>query len=79
MPQSSNCGAMTTGMNCTAWNSVRANALHSSPSPTPRIALTMAMANTSAGLPAVSRPNSQNETMQAKVACAAAAIENAVP
>ena len=31
------------------------------------------------GLPAVSRPRNQNDTMHAIVACAAAAIENAVP
>ena len=39
----------------------------------------IAMTNTRTGLPAVSRPRSQNDTMQASVACAAAAIENAVP
>ncbi len=66
-------------MNCTAWNSVRAKALHNRPSPTPSTALMIAMRNTSPGLPAVSSPRNQNETMQARVACAAAAIENAVP
>ena len=39
----------------------------------------MAIANTRAGLPAVSRPSSQNEITHASVACAAAAMENAVP
>ena len=39
----------------------------------------IAMTNTRIGLPAVSRPSSQNDTTHARVACAAAAIENAVP
>jgi hypothetical protein len=39
----------------------------------------IAIRNTRIGLPAVSNPRNQNETMQARVAWAAAAIENAVP
>ena len=39
----------------------------------------MAIRKTSAGLPAVSKPNSQNATTQASVACTAAAMLNAVP
>ncbi len=39
----------------------------------------IAMMNTRIGLPLVSRPRNQNDTMHASVACAAAAIENAVP
>ena len=39
----------------------------------------IAMTNTQNGLPLVSKPSSQNDTTQARVACAAAAIENAVP
>ncbi|CFE45765.1 Uncharacterised protein [Mycobacterium tuberculosis] len=58
---------------------MRAKALHNRPSPTPKTALTIAIANTHTGLPAVSKPRNQNATMQASVACAAAAIENAVP
>ena len=37
-PHSSSCGRTTAGMNCTAWNSVRANALTKSPRAMPRSA-----------------------------------------
>ena len=47
--------------------------------PTASTALTIAMTNTHTGLPAVSKPSSQNDTMHATIACAAAAIEKAVP
>lgn len=70
---------MTSGMNWTAWNSVRAKALHRSPSPTPSTALTMAMPITRSGLPAVSKPRNQNATTHARLAWAAAASEKAVP
>src|SRR3990172_4816840 len=36
-PQSRICGSTKAGMNCTAWNSVRANALANRPSAMPRI------------------------------------------
>jgi len=42
-------------------------------------ALTTAITNTQNGLPAVSKPSNQNDTLHAKIACTAAAIENAVP
>ncbi len=58
---------------------MRANALQSRPRPTPSTALTIAITNTHTGLPAVSKPSNQNDTMHAKMAWAAAAIENAVP
>ena len=38
-PQSRICGSSTAGMNCTAWNSLVANALRNSPSATPSSAL----------------------------------------
>ena len=37
-PHSRNCGKISAGMNCTAWNSVRASELDASPIVTPRIA-----------------------------------------
>ncbi len=37
-PQSSNCGSTIAGMNCTAWNSVVANALTNRPSAIPSVA-----------------------------------------
>jgi hypothetical protein len=48
-------GSTITGMNCTAWNSVRANALASSPSATPSTASTTAMSTTSQIEPVTSR------------------------
>ena len=45
-PQRKNCGSTITGMNCTAWNSVRANALASSPRATPSTASATAMRTT---------------------------------
>ncbi|CNH51142.1 Uncharacterised protein [Mycobacterium tuberculosis] len=39
----------------------------------------IAITNTHSGLPTVVKPNNQNDTTQAKMACAAAAIEKAVP
>ena len=54
-PQRSICGRTTTGMNCTAWNSVRANALQNRPSATPSTALAIAIRMTSPTLPLVFR------------------------
>ena len=79
IPASSNCGTITTGMNCTAWNSVRAKALASKPNPTPSTALMTAIRITHAGLPWVLNPSSRKATAQASAAWAAAASENAVP
>src|ERR1035437_682905 len=47
MPQSSSCGRMNAGMNCTAWNSVDARALSESPSAVPSKASTTATTTTS--------------------------------
>src|SRR5918999_1850452 len=49
-------------MNCTAWNSVRANALTKRPSAIPSTALQIAIAITSATEPSVSSPSSPNAT-----------------
>ena len=46
------------GMNCTAWNSVVANALLSRPRAMPSTAPRIAVAATSQGLPGVYRPSS---------------------
>ena len=78
-PHSSSCGTTTTGMNCTAWNSVRAKALQNRPSATPSTALTTAIRTTSPALPAVSRPSSQYAAPAATAACTAAASPNAMP
>ena len=54
-PHSRNCGSTKAGMNCTAWNSVRANPLASRPSAVPSTAsATATITSTHAG-PARSR------------------------
>ncbi len=69
----------STGMNCTAWNSVRANALHNSPRETPSTATSTAVTSTHATDPALVTPSSQNATAHASPAWSAAATENALP
>ncbi len=78
-PQSSSCGATTTGMNCTAWNSVRAKALQSRPSATASTAFSAAIMMTRALLPAVCRPKTQYATAEAMPACTAPASPKAMP
>ncbi len=78
-PHNSSCGMTITGMNCTAWNSVRANALHNRPRATPRTAFSTAMRITQNALPCVVRLRNPERTPHASAACAAAAIEKAVP
>ncbi|GAB3335898.1 hypothetical protein GCM10027452_09310 [Micromonospora halotolerans] len=78
-PQSSSWGATTTGMNCTAWNSVRAKALQNRPSATASTALIAAIMITSPMLPAVVRPNTQYATAEATVAWTTPARPNAMP
>ena len=66
-------------MNCTAWNSLRANALTNRPSAMPSTAFAIATATTSPAGPAVSRPSNQYTVAHATSACAAAATANAIP
>jgi hypothetical protein len=61
-------GKTTAGMNCTAWNSVCANALTRSPSVLPSTAFATARTTTSHSGPAVSRPRSPNASKETSVA-----------
>jgi hypothetical protein len=66
-------------MNCTAWNSVRAKALASRPSATPKTASTAAIINTSKGLPGGSSPRTQIANPVLTAACTTAASPKAMP
>ncbi len=57
MPQSRIWGTTTAGRNCTAWNSVRANALTKSPSAVPSTASATATTTSSHIGPATSSPS----------------------
>ncbi len=76
-PASSSCGRMNAGMNWTAWNSLPAKALRSSPSATPRTALAIASATTAQTGPSVSSPRSPNATAAVMLACTAATTAKA--
>ncbi len=59
IPPSRICGNTISGMNCTTWNSVRANALANRPSVLPSTASVTATATMSQGSPLISRPHTQ--------------------
>ena len=63
-PQSRNCGSTNAGMNCTAWNSVAANALTNRPSAMPSSASSdRDDARSSQAGPATSRPYTVSESV----------------
>ena len=64
---------MNAGMNCTAWNSLVANALTSSPSAIPSTALSTAITTSAAREPATSRPSSADREAPRRPAPATAA------
>ncbi len=66
-------------MNCTAWNSVRANALTNRPSDIPSRAFPTASATTAAVEPATCRPSSPKATAEVITACSVATIAKAIP
>ena len=65
-------------MNCTAWNSVCANALTNSPRAIPRSALATASTPTSHAPCGESRPRNANPTTQTTAACTAASSPKAI-
>ena len=64
-------------MNCTAWNSVRAKPLASSPSAVPRTASKTATTTSSHTGPATPRPHTQTANPVAITACTTASAPNA--
>ncbi len=64
-------------MNCTAWNSVRANAETNSPSAVPSIASPTATTTSIQSGPVTSRPSTQNDSRTASSDCTAATSPNA--
>ena len=67
------------GMNCTAWNSVCANALTNRPSAVPRTAFATASAATTARGPCTSRPSAPKVSAETTPAWRAATSANAAP
>jgi hypothetical protein len=78
-PQSRICGSTKAGMNWTAWNSLEANALASSPSAEPSTALRTASAMMRAAEPAASSPSARNATAAVISAWSAASSAKAIP
>ena len=72
-------GKMSAGMNWTAWNSVRANALTASPSAIPRSAFPIASSADEPGAVSGVRPSARNPTVQTTIAWIAASRPNAMP
>lgn len=70
---------MNAGMNWTAWNSVRANALTNSPSAMPSSALPMASSATSQAPCGASSPSALKPTVQTTAAWIVASAPNASP
>ena len=66
-------------MNCTAWNSVDANAERNSPSDIPSRALATASATTIQTGPATSSPSKPMPTADATPACTIAIVAKAMP
>ncbi len=76
-PHTSSCGITTSGMNCTAWNSVVANALTKSPSAHPSTPSTTATRPSTASEPSTSSPSRPTETATASADCTSATRANA--
>ena len=77
-PHSRICGITTAGMNCTAWNSVRANAETNRPSAVPRTASATATTVSIHTGPAMSSPRTQTERNTASADCTAATSPKAI-